>query len=113
MKASEFLSQARDELAAGWTTGTLEDRMGNVCSVGALARTAAMQQPQTFDDFTRVCEAGNRASAALEMVIKELRGSDPQASVTIMGFNDSSRTEMADVLNAFEKAIIQLEERGE
>lgn len=106
MKASEFLASARDEIEKGWTRGTLQDLAGNVCAVGAIKRVAEQNKPQRLDDFTAVCEAGNGAATALEMLAQEFGASG------IMGFNDTRR-EKQDVLNWFDKAIIGLEERGE
>lgn len=105
MKASEHLAAARDEIEKGWTTGTLQDHVGNVCAVGAINRVANEAKPQGLDAFVNTCTAGNSAAAALEKVVQELGGHG------IMGFNDSSTKQ--DVLNAFDKAIGQLEERGE
>lgn len=105
MKASEHLGAARDEIDKGWTRGTLQDHLGNVCAVGAISRVAAQANPQGLDAFVETCAAGNAAAAALDKVVQELGGN------TIMEFNDTSTKE--DVLNAFDKAIAQLEERGE
>lgn len=107
MRASEYLAAARDEIEAGWTTGTLQDHMSRVCSVGALARVSATMEVNGLDDFTEVCEAGNQAATALEMVVKELGGD----GASIIGYNDSHDKDA--VLMAFDKAIASLEERGE
>jgi hypothetical protein len=106
MKASEFLAAARDEIEGGWTQGTLQDLAGNVCAVGAIKRVAEQNKPQKLDDFAAVCEAGNGAATALEMLAQEF------GSSSIMSFNDTRRSK-DDVLAWFDKAICGLEERGE
>lgn len=106
MKASEHLAAARDELDKGWVRGTLEDHLGNVCAVGAINRVAQQSKPQGLDAFAETCTAGNAAAAALDKVVQELGGR------SIMSYNDHSPSK-EDVLNAFDKAIGQLEERGE
>ncbi len=106
MKPSEHLALARDEIERGWTRGTLQDYMGNVCSAMALERIAQQTQPQGLDAFVETCAVGNAAAAALEKVTLELGGK------SIVRFNDSATSKL-DVLTAFEKAICQLEERGE
>lgn len=105
MKDSEYLALARDEVEKGWTQRTLQDDMGNVCSVGAINRVAKQAQPQGLDAFVDICTSGTNATAALDHVVREL------GSSSIMSFND--RSSKLDVLNAFDKAIAQLEERGE
>lgn len=106
MKASEYLGKARDQIAKGWARGTLEDGQGNVCAVGSLKRIAEQQQTHGLDGFNAMCQAGNGAATALDMLAKEFGAS------SIMNFNDNSRDKQ-EVLNWFDKAIIGLEERGE
>jgi hypothetical protein len=108
MKASEYLGMARDQIEKGWARGTLEDGQGNVCAVGSLKRIAEEQRQHVtgLDDFASMCQAGNGAATALDMLAREF------GAGSIMSFNDNSR-EKQNVLNWFDKAIIGLEERGE
>lgn len=105
MKPSEYAQRVYDELDAGWTQGTLQNTLGNVCSVGAIARVAVQEQPVGLDAFTETCQTGNAVTAALEAKVRELGG------VSVMSFND--HTVKQEVLNAVHKVITEFQERGE
>lgn len=104
MKTSEILADARDHVMRGWCKHVSVDGQGNVCAVGAIAWAEKLAG---IVDPTIRYELKIYPYSALMRAVEEFGdyGSVP-------AFNDDARTTKADVLNAFDKAIIQLEEQG-
>jgi hypothetical protein len=100
MKVSEFLGEARDEIATHYTRGTMRNGDGDVCSRGAIRRVAARHLD--------ALDVAARADAALLAAVKEVRGT---ALVNIENCHDSSDQEY--MLTIFDKAICGLEEIGQ
>lgn len=102
MKISEFLAEARDELAVGWTKNTLRNQANEVCGLGALRRVA----------FHHLADGGpqiyNAARSALSEKTQEIYGNP-----SIPRVNDMISIKHQDMLNLFDKCIIGLEEHGE
>jgi hypothetical protein len=104
MKTSDILSRARDLVDAGWCKGRSHDEWGNHCAVGAIALAEAEAtccNPGIMDTLTVY------PYIALLDVVK---GFGDYSGVP--EFNDDPGVAKQDVLNAFDKAIISLEEKG-
>jgi hypothetical protein len=99
VKVSEFLAQARDELFKGWTKGSYQNSVGQVCAIGAIERVAMN---------TMAIEEAARAQAAINAKALEVHGVSQ-----VQHINDSQATSKQDMLDLFDKAVIGLEERGE
>jgi hypothetical protein len=110
MKASELLSDARDELFQGWEKGTLlNESTGGVCAVGALRRSCMNNiQNGAAAVFGKARDALNVKSREMSADVG-INGTYP---LRVEEFNDWAKTEKSDVLNMFDKAIIGLEEQG-
>lgn len=105
MKASEILSDARDRVNRGWCKHVSADGYGNVCAVGAITRAEA--RASEANPLIRSSLYPNYPYHALLGAVKEFGD-----YASIPSFNDDPLTTKADVLNAFDKAIITLEEKG-
>lgn len=99
MKVSEFLAQARDELFKGWTKGSYQNQVGQVCAIGAIERVAMN---------TMAIEEAAQAQAAINAKAREVHGVSQ-----VQHINDSMGTSKQDMLDLFDKAINGLEEHGE
>jgi hypothetical protein len=110
MKASEILAEARDAIAAGWTQGTVENAHGSVCAVGALRKAMMNHQeatnPKNMDEFIVAMEAGSVAGEFLKDLALEF------GAHSVINYNDATGRTHEEVLNWFDKGIIQLEEKG-
>jgi hypothetical protein len=102
LKVSEFLGEARDEIANHYTRGQMRNDNGDgeVCSRGAIRRVAARHLDQL--------DVAYRADAALLAAVREVSGF---ADSSIERAHDHSDQEY--MLNIFDKAICGLEEIGQ
>lgn len=93
----------------GWTQGTLI-RRGKLCSVGGILAVCGMDAKQS--DFTGI--DWSRVRAARQAISDCVGCGELVPGDTFDGvpeWNDQKDRTVDDVLNAFEKAAIQLEER--
>lgn len=103
MKTSEILATARAHVNNGWCQNVGTDTSGNMCALGAIswAEVAAMKQdPRVRSKLVTF------PTDALMLVVREF------GYESVVGFNDDPATTQQDVLNAFDKAICSLEEKG-
>lgn len=102
MKTSEFLSHARERLNKGWCQNLAEDTKGNVCAWGALWDVGNVLAYQVQG----VLKISATALGELNHFAHE------QGFLSIVKMNDHPETTKLDMLNAFDKVIIGLEEKG-
>ncbi|OCB09247.1 hypothetical protein A5717_26085 [Mycolicibacterium porcinum] len=100
MKVSEFLTEARAELDAGWVQGTWQNGGGDVCHEGACDRVAMRHLDQI--------PVAAAARAAIDAKAMEIYN---EASGRIV--NDMEGRTKQDMLDLYDKTIIGLEERGQ
>lgn len=112
MKASELLSDARDELFQGWEKGTLlNESTGGVCAIGALRRATVSN---IHNGATKVFGEARCAlnEKAFEMAADIGYDTGIYRRLAVESFNDASGSGKGDLLNLFDKTIIGLEEQG-
>ena len=100
MKVSEFLTEARAELDAGWIQGAWQNGNGDVCHEGACDRVAMRHLDQI--------PIAAAARAAIDAKAMEIYGLASGRSV-----NDTTGRQKQDMLDLYDKTILGLEERGE
>ncbi len=100
MSVVEDLKTAKGHVANGWHQGSLSDRNGNVCAMGAIALAVGVEL-----DLEDVGEVDWARHTAAHM---ELRKHLPISFESVPDFNDDIETTHQDVLNLFDKALADL-----
>lgn len=111
MKVSEFVREAQKHVEKGWCQGVLEDKLGNVCAIGALSRQRYVvyggRPKENLEAYRAAVNLKRRAEEALACIFDEHYG------LPIIEANDELDTTQADIIAMFEKTAISLEELGQ
>jgi hypothetical protein len=113
MKASEFLSEAREHVAEGWTQGMFQDFRG-VCASGAMMVVDRYHGGDTYEVYSEACDAMGLQIIEQYPVGRWIcptswRG---PGHVSIPSWNDDDERTQQQVLDIFDKTILGLQEAG-